>query len=100
LFDLHGKEDVPEGSASIVNRAEAEFVLCLYKHMLSNVGELREGAASLAVISPYKAQVSHRWPMPDRTTPRTRGVDQGQGRASQTFQEHGISNQLGNCWDL
>eukprot|EP00775_Hariotina_reticulata_P010999 gene10999-11153_t len=58
LFDLHGKEDIPEGSASIVNRAEAEFVLCLYRHMLSNVGELREGTASVAVISPYKAQVS------------------------------------------
>jgi hypothetical protein len=57
LFDLHGKEDVPEGSASIVNRAEAEFVLCLYKHMLGQVQELQDGTASVAVISPYKAQV-------------------------------------------
>lgn len=57
LFDLHGKEDVPEGSASIVNRAEAEFVLCLYKHMLGQVTELQDGTASVAVISPYKAQV-------------------------------------------
>lgn len=39
-------------------RAEAEFVLCLYKHMLCQVPELQDGTASVAVISPYKAQVS------------------------------------------
>jgi hypothetical protein len=38
-------------------RAEAEFVLCLYKHMLGQVAELQDGTASVAVISPYKAQV-------------------------------------------
>jgi hypothetical protein len=38
-------------------RAEAEFVLCLYKHMLGQVTELQDGTASVAVISPYKAQV-------------------------------------------
>lgn len=57
VFDLHGKEDVPEGSASMLNRAEAQFVLCLYKDMQAAVAELRDGTASVAVISPYKAQV-------------------------------------------
>jgi hypothetical protein len=38
-------------------RAEAEFVLCLYKHMLGAVPDLQDGTASVAVISPYKAQV-------------------------------------------
>lgn len=60
VYDLHGKEDVPDGSASIINRAEAQFVLCLYKDMQSNVAELRDGSASVAVISPYKAQVGLR----------------------------------------
>eukprot|EP00882_Tetradesmus_deserticola_P010777 GHRQ01011380.1.p2 GENE.GHRQ01011380.1~~GHRQ01011380.1.p2 ORF type:complete len:347 (+),score=198.09 GHRQ01011380.1:181-1221(+) len=57
VYDLHGKEDVPDGSASMLNRAEAQFVLCLYKDMQASVPELREGSASVAVISPYKAQV-------------------------------------------
>jgi hypothetical protein len=57
VYDLHGKEDVPDGSASMLNRAEAQFVLCLYKDMQASVAELREGTASVAVISPYKAQV-------------------------------------------
>lgn len=43
-------------------RAEAEFVLCLYKHMLGQVAELQDGTASVAVISPYKAQVGARTP--------------------------------------
>jgi hypothetical protein len=38
FYDLHGKEDVPEGSASLVNRAEASFVLCIYTTMLKEVG--------------------------------------------------------------
>ena len=37
---------------------EALFVLALYKEMLTNIAELREHKASVAVISPYKAQVS------------------------------------------
>ena len=37
FYDLHGKEDVPEGSASLVNRAEASFVLCIYTTMLKEV---------------------------------------------------------------
>lgn len=56
FYDVQGKEDIPDGSASIVNRAEAEFVLCLYGHMLHVVPELK-GTPSVAVISPYKAQV-------------------------------------------
>lgn len=32
-------------------------MLCLYKHMLGQVAELQDGTASVAVISPYKAQV-------------------------------------------
>jgi len=57
FYDLHGKEDVPEGSASLVNRAEASFVLCIYTTMLREIRELSDGA-SVAIISPYKAQVS------------------------------------------
>lgn len=55
---LQGKEEVPEGGASILNNMEALFVLALYKEMLTNIAELREHKASVAVISPYKAQVS------------------------------------------
>lgn len=58
LYNLLGKEDVPKGSASVLNRAEAHFVLCLYKHMREVVAEVAAGTASVAVISPYKAQVS------------------------------------------
>lgn len=35
-------------------------MLCLYKHMLGQVAELQDGTASVAVISPYKAQVGAR----------------------------------------
>jgi hypothetical protein len=35
-------------------------VLCLYKHMLAHVPEVADGSASVAVISPYKAQVRAR----------------------------------------
>ena len=30
VFDVAGRETIPPGSASLINRAEAEFVLVLY----------------------------------------------------------------------
>eukprot|EP00878_Enallax_costatus_P007720 GHUV01008081.1.p1 GENE.GHUV01008081.1~~GHUV01008081.1.p1 ORF type:complete len:869 (+),score=299.72 GHUV01008081.1:2923-5529(+) len=57
VYDVQGKEEVPQGGASILNNMEALFVLALYKEMLTNIAELREHKASVAVISPYKAQV-------------------------------------------
>lgn len=56
FFDVVGVEKVPHGSASIVNEEEAQFVLHLYRELVSAGPELRH-TASVAVISPYKAQV-------------------------------------------
>lgn len=42
---------------SLVNRVEAEMVLCLYKELTTADPQLRTRPA-IAVISPYKAQAS------------------------------------------
>lgn len=55
---MQGKEEVLKGGASILNNMEALCVLAVYKEMLTNIAELRDHKASVAVISPYKAQVS------------------------------------------
>eukprot|EP00887_Chlorella_sp_A99_P004223 scaffold15.g4223.t1 len=50
-------ESTPEGSSSLVNKAEAEVVLTAYRELTHRHAELR-GRPAVGVISPYKAQVS------------------------------------------
>jgi hypothetical protein len=59
---IPSQESVPEGSSSLVNEREAEMVLQLYRELRHRHPQLGK-AASVAVISPYKAQVgmSHWW---------------------------------------
>ena len=45
---------------SLVNRVEAEMVLCLFKELTAADPALRSRPA-IAVISPYKAQVRRAW---------------------------------------
>lgn len=56
FYDVIGKEETPEGSASMVNKAEAELVLCLYIHLVQQEPAIKTKPL-VAVISPYKAQV-------------------------------------------
>lgn len=56
FYDVAGKEMLPEGSSSIVNRVEVEMVLCIYRELVHLHPDLRTKPA-VAVISPYKAQV-------------------------------------------
>ncbi|KAI8466872.1 MAG: AAA domain-containing protein [Monoraphidium minutum] len=57
FYDVRGREAVPEGSASLVNTDEAGFVLQLFRHMMRHIPDVKSGVLSVAVISPYKAQV-------------------------------------------
>ncbi len=57
FYDVSGKETIPEGSSSIVNVIEVEMVLCVYRELVHLHPDLRT-KPSVAVISPYKAQVS------------------------------------------
>lgn len=57
FYDVPGKEMIPEGSSSIVNVVEVEMVLCVYRELVHLHPDLRT-KPSVAVISPYKAQVS------------------------------------------
>lgn len=57
FYDVPGAEATPSGSNSLVNAAEAEVVLSLYRELIHRNPELR-GRAGVAVISPYKAQVA------------------------------------------
>ncbi len=46
-----GKEGVPEDSASIENRAEAEFVLCLYRHLMQVWrGNVQDASATVLLL--------------------------------------------------
>lgn len=56
FYDTDSKESVPEGSSSLVNVTEVEMVLCVYAQLMSYHPELKS-QGSVAVISPYKAQV-------------------------------------------
>ncbi|KAL0052040.1 hypothetical protein WJX82_006920 [Trebouxia sp. C0006] len=56
FYDVSGKESIPEGSSSIVNVVEVEMVLCVYRELVHLHPDLRT-KPSVAVISPYKAQV-------------------------------------------
>lgn len=57
FLDVSGKESTPQGSSSLVNRAEAEVVLSTYRELIHRFPELKARPA-VGVISPYKAQVS------------------------------------------
>ena len=57
FFDVRGQETVPEGSSSLVNQTECEMVVNLYITLMQNYPDLRSTASSIAIISPYKAQV-------------------------------------------
>lgn len=54
------QETVPEGSSSLVNEKEAEMVLQLYRELRHRHAALIGAKPSVAVISPYKAQVRAR----------------------------------------
>ncbi|KAK9812831.1 hypothetical protein WJX72_004417 [[Myrmecia] bisecta] len=56
FYDVAGKEMVPAGSSSLVNRVEVEMVLCIYRELVHRYPQLKRTPA-VAVISPYKAQV-------------------------------------------
>ena len=52
-----GRERTPPGSNSLVNDAEAALALAIFRELTHRFPE-RRGAPSVAVISPYKAQVT------------------------------------------
>lgn len=56
LFQVAGRELVEEGATSIINRMEAEMVLCIYRELVSRYPHLRN-SHQIAIISPYSAQV-------------------------------------------
>lgn len=56
FYDVHGKEQILEGSSSIVNVMEVEMVLCVFRELVHLYPSVKE-TPSVAVISPYKAQV-------------------------------------------
>lgn len=47
---------VEEGATSIINKMEAEMVLCIYRELVSRYPHLRT-SHQIAIISPYSAQV-------------------------------------------
>ncbi|KAJ8529843.1 hypothetical protein K7X08_036678 [Anisodus acutangulus] len=57
FFDIHdGKESQPSGSGSWQNVDEVEFVLAMYRKLVSRYPELKS-SSRLAIISPYRHQV-------------------------------------------
>lgn len=57
FFDIHeGKESQPSGSGSWVNVDEVEFVLVIYRELVTRYPELKS-SSKLAIISPYRHQV-------------------------------------------
>ena len=57
LYHVVGRELVEEGATSIINKGEAELVLCLYRELVTRYPHLRT-SNQIAVISPYSAQVN------------------------------------------
>ncbi|KAL1802102.1 hypothetical protein ACET3Z_030749 [Daucus carota] len=58
FFDLHeGKESQPSNSGSWENVDEAEFVVLMYHKLLARFVELKS-SSQIAIISPYRSQVS------------------------------------------
>lgn len=56
LYQVAGREMVEEGATSIINKMEAEMVLCIYRELVSRYPHLRT-SHQIAIISPYSAQV-------------------------------------------
>lgn len=56
FYDVNGQMEEPASGSSIVNVMEVEMVLCVYRELVHAYPELRN-KPSVAVISPYKAQV-------------------------------------------
>ena len=56
FYDVNGVEQVPDNSSSLVNKTEAEMVMSLFLALVQRYPQLR-ASSSIAVISPYKAQV-------------------------------------------
>lgn len=57
FFDIiEGNESQPSGSGSWVNVDEVEFVIALYRKLVSSYPELKS-SSRLAIISPYRHQV-------------------------------------------
>lgn len=56
IVRVSGKEQTPAGSSSLVNKVEAEMVLCVYQQLMRHFPDLIKRPAT-AVITPYKAQV-------------------------------------------
>ncbi|KAK9909662.1 hypothetical protein WJX75_005776 [Coccomyxa subellipsoidea] len=56
LFQVAGREAIEEGATSIINKMEAEMVLCIYRELVSRYPHLRT-SHQIAIISPYSAQV-------------------------------------------
>ena len=54
--DHAGKEQMPAGSSSLVNKVEAEMLLCVFQQFMRKLPELTQRPAT-AIITPYKAQV-------------------------------------------
>lgn len=57
FFDVRGKENLSESQSSLVNEMEAEMVVSLYIALMQRHPELKADTSSIAIISPYKAQV-------------------------------------------
>jgi superfamily I DNA and/or RNA helicase len=51
-----GREAIEEGATSIINKMEAEMVVCIYRELVSRYPHLRT-SHQIAIISPYSAQV-------------------------------------------
>ena len=51
-----GKEQMPAGSSSLVNKVEAEMLLCVFQQFMRKLPELTQRPAT-AIITPYKAHV-------------------------------------------
>ena len=62
FFDVKGREDFLESQSSMVNEMEAEMVVSLYTALIQRYPELKMQTSSIAIISPYKAQVLKKLP--------------------------------------
>lgn len=58
FFDVEGVERVNSASKSLQNSAEAELAAVLY-HELRKQCKLSREVVSVAVLTPYKQQVTH-----------------------------------------
>ena len=80
---------MPAGSSSLVNKVEAEMLLCVFQQFMRKLPELTQRPAT-AIITPYKAQASTRvicWHLcPSRLHRSSRSIMQNvTSTSSQTF---------------